>query len=106
MTAQMEWAAGQVPDRPAKRKSEPESKATVVDARRAETQRLKTRIAKATREIEDLVEKGGELQERRASEDTPAAMATIAEQEQVLRDERSLRMEVQKAEKELARLER
>lgn len=106
MGAQLEWAAGRMPEsrQPASR-PRAGSANKVVAARRAEEKRLQTRIGKAGAELNELLIKGLDLQQRRIDGDTSEALPLLAEHEELLRTERQLRAEIARTEKKLEKLE-
>jgi hypothetical protein len=105
MAAQLEWASGRLPEakRPSRAKGESESK--IVAARRADQKRLQTQIARAGSDLNDLLQKGLDLQRQRTDGELSEALELLAEHEEVLRAERQLRSEIARAEKKLQKLE-
>ena len=107
MAAQLEWASGRVPEakRPAAGRSKADSQSKIVAARRADQKRLQTQIAKAGADLDDLLQRGLDLQRQRADGELSEALELLAQHEEVLRSERQLRSEIARAEKKLQKLE-
>ncbi|HET9200650.1 MAG TPA: hypothetical protein VFO84_06715 [Dehalococcoidia bacterium] len=105
MAAQLEWASGRVPEAKRPTRSKGDGQCKVVAARRADQKRLQTQIARAGADLNDLLQKGLDLQRQRADGEASEALELLAEHEEVLRSERQLRSDIARAEKKLEKLE-
>jgi hypothetical protein len=100
MTAQMEWASGRLPERPAAKPTRREA-GKVVAARKSDEKRLQNRAMKAAADLQSLIDEGLSLQQQRIDSEPEKAIALLAEHEAVLRKERQARTDMVKARKDL-----
>ena len=106
VVAQMDWAAGRLPDPPKRAPSKDTGRSKVVAAQRTDEKRLRTQLAKASSDLDDLLKQGLDLQRRRGdSEDEDDPLKLLGEHEELLRSERRLRVEIARAEQKLKKLE-